>query len=155
LKEAEPETYALLRHTWEEPPPRRDAEPAPALHQQLLKEDLAKLAKAAREQGDASRGAVAFHRPDLLCPRCHTAGEDAARLGPDLARVGKEATDVYLVESILFPSKVIKKGFETVVITLKSGKTATGLLAEERADAVVLRDAAQDGKLLTIPRKDI
>src|SRR5262249_36527114 len=38
LKEAEPETYALLRHTWEEPPPRRDAEPAPALHQQLLKE---------------------------------------------------------------------------------------------------------------------
>jgi mono/diheme cytochrome c family protein len=31
----------------------------------------------------------------------------------------------------------------------------TGLLAEERADAVVLRDAAQDGRTITIPTKDI
>ena len=96
-----------------------------------------------------------FHRPDLVCTRCHTAGEDGPHLGPDLAKVGKEATDIYLMESILFPSKVIKKGFETVIITTKAGKTVTGLLAEERGDAVVLRDAAQDGKPITILKKDI
>jgi putative heme-binding domain-containing protein len=130
-------------------------EPGPTLQQQLLKENVANLAKAAREQGDASRGAVVFHRPDLLCTRCHTAGEDTTLLGPDLAKAGKEATDVYLVESVLLPSKVIKKGFETVTITTKAGKTVTGLLAEERGDAVVLRDAAQPGKLLTILKTDI
>jgi putative heme-binding domain-containing protein len=133
----------------------RAAEPGPVLQQQLLKEDVAALARAARERGDASRGAIVFYRPDLACTRCHTAGEDGARLGPDLARAGKEATDVYLIESILLPSKVIKKGYETVVITTKAGQTLTGLLAEERADAVILRDAAQDGKPITVPKQDI
>ncbi len=104
------------------PPSRPEPKPELALHQQLLKEDAAALAKAAREKGDASRGAVVFHRPDLLCTRCHTAGEDMGRLGPDLAKAAKEATDIYLVESILLPSKVIKKGFETVTITTTAGK---------------------------------
>src|SRR5260370_713915 len=58
------------------------------LQQQLRAEDLASLARAAREQGDASRGAIVFSRPDLLCMRCHSAGDDTARLGPDLARAG-------------------------------------------------------------------
>jgi putative heme-binding domain-containing protein len=131
----------------------RTAEPAPTLQQQLLKEDAATLAKEARAQGDASRGAIVFYRPDMLCQRCHAVAEDTVRLGPDLSKEGKEATDIYLVESVLLPSKVIKKGFENVVITTKAGKTLSGLLAEERADAVVLRDATQDGKLITI-RKD-
>jgi putative heme-binding domain-containing protein len=157
LKEVEPEIYALLKDIWETPPPRREPEavPGPTLQQQFVKEDAATLAKAARAQGDASRGAVVFHRPDLLCTRCHTPGEDSGKLGPDLAKAGQEATDVYLVESVLLPSKVIKKGFETITLTTKAGQTLTGLLAEERADAVVLRDAAQDGKLLTILKRDI
>ncbi len=131
--------------------PRAAAQNAMAtLTQQLAKEPAGVLAKAAREQGDASRGAMIFYRPDLLCTRCHAPGEEGNHLGPDPAKSGKETTDVYLVESILQPSKVIKKGFETVRITTKAGKTLTGLFAEERADALVLRDAAQDGKLITI-----
>jgi putative heme-binding domain-containing protein len=131
------------------------ADPLPTLAQQLVKEEAGALAKAAREQGDANRGAIVFFRPSLLCTRCHSAGEEEARLGPDLAKAGKEATDAYLIESILLPSKIVKKGFETVVITTKTGKSLTGLVAEERADAVVLRDAAQDGKPITIPKNDI
>src|SRR6266545_6793998 len=97
-------------------------DPTPTLQQQLAKEDPAVLAKAARTLGDAHRGALVFYRPDLLCTRCHTAGENRVRLGPDLAATGKEATDAYLVESVLLPSKVIKKGFETVTITTKAGQ---------------------------------
>ncbi len=130
------------------------AEPS-TLEQQLRKEDAALLAKAAREKGDASRGAVVFYRPDLACTRCHSAGEDAVRLGPDLAKAGKEATDVYLVESLLLPSKVVKKGFETIAITTAAGKKVTGLLADDRADAVVLRDSVEVGKLITISKNDI
>jgi putative heme-binding domain-containing protein len=157
LKEGEPEIYTLLKDVWEAPPTRPDPRPelGPTLQQQLLKENFANLAKAARKQGDASRGAIVFHRPDLLCTRCHTAGEDITLLGPDLAKAGKEATDADLVESVLLPSKVIKKGFETITITTKAGKSVTGLLAEERGDAVVLRDAAQPGKLLTVLTSDI
>jgi putative heme-binding domain-containing protein len=135
--------------------PAGASEPTPPLHLHLLQEDSAVLAQAARQRGDASWGAVVFYRPDLLCTRCHTAGEDGSRLGPDLAQTGKDVTDVYLIESILRPSKAIKKGFETVLVTTKAGTTWTGLLAAERADAIVLRDANQDGKLITIRKKDI
>jgi putative heme-binding domain-containing protein len=132
----------------------RAAPPLP-LQQQLTSEDIGALAKAARQRGDPSRGAVVFYRPELACTRCHVAGDGQPALGPDLAQAGKDATDVYLVESVLLPSKVIKKGYETVAITTRSGRALTGLLAEERPDAIVLRDAAQDGKLVTIARKDI
>ncbi len=64
-------------------------------------------------------------------------------------------TDAYIVESILEPSRTIKKGFETVTISLEDGRTLTGLLAEDRTDAVVLRDPAQDGKMVTVPRRQI
>lgn len=133
----------------------RSADPAPTLQQQLVKEEAAALAKAAWEKGDAGRGAIVFHRLDLVCTRCHAVAEDAVRLGPDLSRVGPETTGAYLVESVLLPSKVIKKGFETVIITTKAGKTLTGLIAEERADVVVLRDAAREGKTITVRIDDI
>src|SRR5262245_3889555 len=76
-----------------------EADETSGLQQQLAKESAAALAKAAHTLGDPSRGAVVFYRPELNCTRCHTAGEDGARLGPDLAKLGKEATDEYLVES--------------------------------------------------------
>ncbi len=128
---------------------------APALQDQLLKEGSVALAKTARRQGDASRGALVFHRPALTCTRCHTAGENRTRLGPDLADAGKDATDVYLVESVLLPSKIIKKGFQTIAVTTTKGKVLTGLLAGESAAVIALRDAAQDGKIVAIAKKDI
>ncbi len=131
------------------------AEPVLGLQGQLVKEDLATLTKAAREQGDPSRGALVFHRLELTCTKCHTAGEDAVRLGPDLAKAEKGTSTVHVVESVLFPSKAIRKGFENVTLTLNNGKTVQGLLVEDRPDTVVLRDASQDGKLITVKKADI
>lgn len=131
------------------------AESAPTLQQQLIKEDIANLSRDAREKGDASRGALAFYRQDMACIRCHSVGDDNNKYGPDLTKLGKDATDAYLVESMILPSKVIKKGFETVVITTKAGKTISGLLAEDKSDAVVIRDNAVDGKLIMISKKEI
>src|SRR5262245_46825079 len=108
------------------------AEGTPTLQQQLARDEPVALARAARQPSAAARGAVVFYRPDHACTRCHTTGEAGSRLGPDLAKSGKEASDVYLVESVLTPSKIIKKGYETVTITTKAGRTFTGLLAEER-----------------------
>lgn len=131
------------------------AVPAAGLQAQLIAEGADALARAARQQGDAARGAVVLYQPHLTCTKCHALGDEGPRLGPDLARAGKEAIGVYLVESLLTPSKVIKKGYETVAITTTKGKTVTGLLAEEKADRVVLRDPAGDGKLIEVARRDI
>src|SRR5262249_44068986 len=125
--------------------------------QQLRREDPAMLARDARRLGDARRGALVFYQPALTCTRCHL-GERADTpppLGPDLAAMGKMVSDVDLVESILDPSRVIQTGYEPVTIATDDGWTVTGLLAQERPDAVVLRDAAQGGQPITIARSRI
>ena len=55
--------------------------PPPKLAQQLVQEKAEVLAREARAQGDASRGALIFHRADLGCFRCHTTGEKSASTG--------------------------------------------------------------------------
>ena len=116
-----------------------------ALDARLALEDAAQLAREARESGDPARGALVFFRPSLQCARCH-AGDDkdkAPPLGPDLATIGRPESDRHVVESILDPSKEIRQGFETVVVATRDGKTLTGLLADERPDAILVRDPAR------------
>src|SRR5439155_18373657 len=96
-----------------------------------------------------------FHQPQLSCTKCHTSGGKESPLGPDLARPAADSTDAYLVESLLAPSKAIRKGFETVIVTRTDGRTVTGLLAEERKDTIVLRDSATGGKPVVIAKGDI
>ncbi len=134
------------------------------LQEQLVSEGAVSLAKAARSEGDPQRGAILFHQPFLACAKCHAVGLGAnlpvtapsqLTLGPDLARLGKEATAEALVESILDPSKVIRKGFEPVVVQTADGKTVTGLFVEETADKLVLRDVGQAGALVTLTKAQI
>jgi putative heme-binding domain-containing protein len=153
LKKHDPDVFDLLGKLWqvrEEPAP--PAAP-PTLSQQLLKESPAELAKAARERGDAGRGAVLFFQPFLTCAKCHDA-EAGTQLGPDLARAGKEATAEHLVESVLSPSKVIKKGYEPLTVTTADARTVTGLLAEEKNGTLTLVDPTS-GKRTLVPAADV
>ena len=121
----------------------------------LRSQSPAALAADARRLGDPRRGAAVFFQPSLTCTKCHVGENGAPALGPDLASLGKDVADVYLVESILDPSKAIKKGYETVTVSIDDGRTVAGLLGEDRPDAVVLRDPGQDGKPITIPKAQI
>ena len=127
----------------------------PSLEQELLSESPAALAQAVRAEGDATRGAIVFYQSYLACAKCHAPDEAGKALGPDLSKLGKVATTEYLIESVLTPSKVIKKGYETVVVATTDGKTITGLLAEDRPEGLVLRDPARDGAAVAIARRDI
>lgn len=128
----------------------------PTLEEQLLSEDAAGLANAARSHGDPARGAIIFYQPHLTCTKCHTFGEDASPLGPDLTKTPeKKLTDSELVDSILLPSKSIREGYEPVVIITDAGLPVTGLLAEENDERVILRDPAEAEKLITILKDEI
>ena len=94
----------------------------------LRSQSPAALAADARRLGDARRGAVVFYQPALTCTKCHVGENGAPALGPDLAALGKDVADAYLVESILIRRRSIKKGFETVTISTDDGRTLTGLL---------------------------
>ncbi|MEI8021422.1 MAG: DUF6797 domain-containing protein, partial [Schlesneria sp.] len=131
------------------------------LQDQLVAEGPASLAKSARSEGDPKRGAIVFHQPFLACSKCHTVGQASSLpvLGPDLARLEKVANSELLaeslVESILEPSKVIRKGFEPVIVQLTDGRTVTGLFVEETDDALVLRDVARIGETVTLAKTQI
>ncbi len=155
LKKHDPDMVVLLGRLWGVPPaPKAEVPPAPpGLAQQLLKEPVADLAKAARERGDASRGAVLFFQPFLSCAKCHDA-ETGTQFGPDLSKPDKGTTAEHLIESVLAPSKVIRKGYEPVVVRTADARTVTGLLVEEKNGAVTLLDPA-GGKRVTIPADEI
>ena len=88
------------------------------LEQQVLNEPPALLAKTAREAGDARRGAILFHQVHVGCVKCHAVDGSSNSLGPDLTKLGqqKNATDEYVVNSLLKPSTEIRKGYETVTV---------------------------------------
>lgn len=134
------------------PAPLRGADP---LEQQLLGEGAAKLAGAARRQGDAQRGAILFHERGLGCATCHLPPDGRSSVGPELTKPREGTTDAYLVESVLLPSQAIRKGFESISLVLDDGRTVTGLLAEERPDELVLRSISGNFELTRIRKEAI
>ncbi|MCH9778948.1 MAG: c-type cytochrome [Planctomycetes bacterium] len=125
------------------------------MEQQLTQANIGQLVEETHRRGDPKRGALVFYKSVAACIKCHDSGKGASPLGPDLTKAEKTLTDEYLVESILSPSKKIKKGFETVTIVTTDGKLVSGLVAEDRNDALVLRDAANLEKEIVLQKKDI
>ncbi len=127
------------------------------LESALSAESPEALARAAREAGDARHGALLFHQAQLACARCHSVADEDSKtaLGPNLAKLGKEVSDAFLVESVLVPSRSIRKGFETTTILTEDGKTITGFVTDETADRISLRDASAEGRVVTVAKATI
>ena len=127
---------------------------AQGLEAELLGMERGRLVERAGRMGDARRGAVVFYQHELACTRCHVAGEAGNRLGPDLAALGAEVTDEHLVESILEPSKVVRAGYEAVMLELE-GDRVVGLVVAEDEEGIVLRDSGRDYKERRFAREEV
>ena len=101
-----------------------------------------KLTQAALSRaGNAERGRKVFlDKEKSQCLKCHQLGAQGERIGPELTGVGARFSRIYLVESILEPSRAIAPSFETLVVTLKNGKTVNGIKVAESAKTLVLAD---------------
>ena len=107
-------------------------------------------------RGDAKRGEkliLASAKSDLLCAKCHTINGQGGQIGPDLSSIGKKASRENLLESILLPSKAIADQYVSWVIETRNGLLLTGLIVEDTADHVLLRDA--NGKDTRLDKKEI
>jgi putative heme-binding domain-containing protein len=128
---------------------------AQSLTEKLVAEDPAMLAEDARTNGNIVRGAILFHQGNLNCVKCHRPTAAQERLGPDLSRIETDATDAYLIESILLPSNVIKTGYESSLVMTVDGRTYSGIVLSEDADQVVIRDTRNLDQPITILREDV
>ena len=126
------------------------------LEQELQQTPFSELVAGAKQFGDATRGAIIFHQPSMACAKCHPIGGDAnSALGPDLTALGKEVTDESLIESVLYPSQVIREGYDSVTILTIDGKLISALPVQQTPDQITLRDVARDGELITIATDEI
>ncbi|HQR05443.1 MAG TPA: HEAT repeat domain-containing protein [Gemmatales bacterium] len=103
--------------------------------------------------GDIKKGRELFFGPKAVCSTCHRIGTEGGLIGPNLSIIGAIRTRADLLESVVFPSASLARGFETMVIVTKSGRTITGVMTRETADALVLTSSQRvDQKVL---RNDI
>lgn len=104
--------------------------------------------------GDAEAGLrVYLHKAEVSCVRCHAIKGSGGIVGPALDTLAIRKDRQYLLESIVEPNKAIAQGYETVVISLKNGKTVTGVLRASAGGKMTLVTA--EGTEMTIPAADI
>ena len=124
-----------------------------SLAEGLTATDPKDLAEEARKNGDAKRGAALFYGQAISCAKCHDP-KQGTRLGPDLASKRDGVNDVFLIESVLHPSKSIRKGFEQVVVITDKGLVVTGFKTSDDNKEIVLREPA-GGKEFKIKKDEI
>ena len=101
-----------------------------------------KLTQAALSRtGNAERGKkLFFDKEKSQCIKCHQIAGQGERIGPELTGVGSRFSRIYLVESILDPSRTIAPSFGTLIVTLKNGKTLNGVKFTETDKELTLAD---------------
>jgi putative heme-binding domain-containing protein len=135
-------TPEALRRALTPYPPAVQQQAAPLLKrlEADTSEQAARLAEleAHLGSGDALRGQQVFFGGKAACATCHAVQGQGAQIGPDLSKVGAIRTRRDLLESVVFPSASLARGYEPYVVTTQDGRLHTGLLARETADAVFL-----------------
>ncbi len=85
--------------------------------------------------GDKAAGRAIF---DKVCASCHKLGDAGKEIGPDLTTIAATRKRPEIIESLLWPSRVIADQYQPVLIQTKDGDIFSGLVMKENARAVTL-----------------
>jgi putative membrane-bound dehydrogenase-like protein len=101
------------------------------------------------ETGNAALGKTVFMKN---CSTCHTHGGEGGKVGPDLTGMAVHPK-AHLLTEIIDPSRNVEGNYRQYVVTMRSGKIMSGLLASETRTSLELVDA--EAKRHTVMREDI
>lgn len=106
---------------------------------------------------DEKGGTAAEGRPlfEKLCAGCHRFGGIGKDVGPDLTTITSRFKKRDILESILFPSKIISDQYQAEMIELTNGSLVTGVLVRESATALLVRTSDNPDKPVAIPKAQI
>jgi putative heme-binding domain-containing protein len=115
--------------------------------------DLSALIDRMRREIDDGRSSFARGQTvfENTCAKCHKFEGKGHTVGPELDGAGRDIE--YLLINILDPNRVVGAPYFTRLVTLKSGRVESGLLAAEDTASVTLK--GENDALKVIPRKDI
>lgn len=120
----------------------------PADKAKLIADYRKKLPPAALASADLTLGRAVYQK---TCANCHQLFDAGGAIGPNLTGAQRTNLD-YLLENIVDPSASVGRDFQVQVITTDSGRTLTGIVVAENANAVTLQ--TQNEKLV-IPLTEI
>jgi len=75
------------------------------------------------------------------CIRCHAINGQGGHIGPELTGIGTRQPRAYIVESVLYPSKVILDGYQQVFFYMTDDEDYAGIVRSETADTVAVIDS--------------
>jgi putative heme-binding domain-containing protein len=102
--------------------------------------------------GSAEAGRPAFEKQCAICHRFGPLGKD---VGPDLTTIASRFKKKDVLESVLWPSKVISDQYQAEMFELADGKMITGVIVRETAAAVLVRTAESPDKPVAIAKGKI
>jgi len=122
------------------PPPGKSTRPLPS------------IPELAARSGDVGKGRVIYHTTGT-CNKCHQVNGLGVEIGPNLSEIGKKLAKPAFYESILYPSAAISHGFENWLVVTNDGQVITGLLINETATEIQIKD--DKGILRAVPLVNI
>jgi len=111
------------------------------------------VVKKALHDGDPARGRELFFSQKTACSTCHHLQNEGGRVGPDLSKIGQIRTRRDLLESVVYPSLSLARGYESVTVATTGGQVYTGVIRNETPEAIYLRTAQRAE--IRIARRDI
>lgn len=104
-----------------------------------------------------SDGNKALGKPifDKVCASCHKFGAVGKTIGPDLSAIAAKLKRPELIESMLFPSKLIADHYKPELIQTKDGDIVSGLVIKENARAVTLVTSDHPEKPIDVLKSQI
>lgn len=104
--------------------------------------------------GQPEKGRRIFFRNQAAqCIRCHAIDDYGGNVGPRLNDISKRLTRLQLLESLVNPSARLAPGYGMVTLKLKAGTTISGILMEDKPQALVIKSG--DGPNQTIDKAAI
>jgi len=147
-----PETVAELQKIYADNPEARKSRLFETTARKLEPADY--LDFALEHDGDAVRGRTIFSDlSGVACIKCHRVTGEGGDVGPDLTMAGTQFGRTELAESILYPSKAIREGYQRVEVETRNEETFEGLVKAESNDWLTLRDA--NGRDRRISKADV
>ncbi|MFO1482905.1 MAG: PVC-type heme-binding CxxCH protein [Verrucomicrobiaceae bacterium] len=115
---------------------------------ELIEKTKARLTPDVLAKANLSSGRMLF---TAVCGSCHMMYGQGGKIGPDLTGSGRASLD-YLLENIADPSGVVSADFRMSILTLKDGRTLSGVIAESNNRTLTLRTLTES---LTLDRSEI
>jgi putative heme-binding domain-containing protein len=126
--------------------------PSQAAGPKLTREQIFEYQMKQEGGGSADAGRAIF---DKQCAICHRFGEIGKDVGPDLTTIASRFKKKDVLESILWPSKIISDQYQSEMFELDDKTIVSGVIVRESPAAVFVRTADSPEKPVMIPKARI